>query len=107
MKHILLTTGIALLVTGSAYANTEVKLYSTQSAAKKHCPGDAPVRVNLSSKVYHLPGTRDYGTTKNGKYTCLGKFQRTSSLSLQKMGSELGQAGIARVKTQTDSSESG
>jgi len=29
-----------------------------------------PVRVwvNIASKVYHCPGTRYYGTTKNGKY---------------------------------------
>jgi hypothetical protein len=34
------------------------------------CPGDTPVWVNTKSHIYHFPGTRNYGTTKQGTYMC-------------------------------------
>ena len=34
------------------------------------CPADTVVWVNLSSKVYHYRGYKDYGTTKKGAYMC-------------------------------------
>jgi hypothetical protein len=44
--------------------------FATDAAAKAHCPTDTVVWVNLSSKVYHFAGTRDYGHTKSGTYMC-------------------------------------
>jgi hypothetical protein len=44
--------------------------FSTEAAAKAHCPTDTVVWVNTNSKVYHFAGTRDYGHTKAGTYMC-------------------------------------
>jgi hypothetical protein len=41
-----------------------------RGSAKTRCPADTVVWVNLSSKVYHYRGYKDYGTTKKGAYMC-------------------------------------
>jgi hypothetical protein len=38
--------------------------------------GDTKVWVNKDSKIYHLPGDRWYGTTKNGEYMTLSEAER-------------------------------
>ena len=43
--------------------------FSTEAEARARC-GDSVVWVNTKSHVYHLPGTRSYGTTKQGAYMC-------------------------------------
>lgn len=44
--------------------------FSTEAAAKAHCPGDTVVWGNTASKVYHFSGNRSYGNTKAGAYMC-------------------------------------
>jgi hypothetical protein len=44
--------------------------FASEGQAKAHCPGDTVVWVNLSSKIYHYSGHKDYGTTKRGAYMC-------------------------------------
>jgi hypothetical protein len=44
--------------------------FKDEVAAKAHCPTDTVVWLNPSSKVYYLAGSRYYGTTKRGAYTC-------------------------------------
>jgi hypothetical protein len=45
--------------------------FSTESAAKSHCPSDTVVWATLSrSHVYHVSGDRYYGKTKRGAYMC-------------------------------------
>lgn len=44
--------------------------FASEGQAKAHCPGDTVVWANLSSKIYHYSGHKDYGTTKRGAYMC-------------------------------------
>lgn len=44
--------------------------FAGEDQAKTHCPADTVVWVNLSSKIYHYRGYKDYGTTKKGAYMC-------------------------------------
>ena len=44
--------------------------FSTEAQAKARCPSDTVVWVNLTSKIYHFSGTRNYGNTKHGAYMC-------------------------------------
>jgi hypothetical protein len=44
--------------------------FSTEAAAKGHCPGDTVVWINSGTNVYHYSGSKNYGTTKQGAYMC-------------------------------------
>ena len=44
--------------------------YATEGGAKAHCPGELVVWANLSSKIFHFAGGRNYGMTKKGAYMC-------------------------------------
>jgi hypothetical protein len=45
--------------------------FSSEQAAKGHCPGGAVVWVNLGgSKAYHMSGNKYYGKTKHGAFMC-------------------------------------
>jgi len=53
-----------------APAAPDPKQFTTDTAAAATCPKDVVVWVNLSSKVWHLKGTKSYGTTKHGTFMC-------------------------------------
>ena len=44
--------------------------FTSEAEAKARCPSDTVVWVNTKSHIYHLAGTRSYGTTKQGAYMC-------------------------------------
>ena len=43
---------------------------SASASATSSCPGDVLVWVNTRSGIYHLPGTRWYGRTREGRFMC-------------------------------------
>ena len=47
--------------------------YATEGEAKSRCATDTVVWINLSSRIYHLSGTKSYGKTKRGSYMCRGE----------------------------------
>jgi hypothetical protein len=49
---------------------TGANQYATEAEAKIRCPLDTVVYVNLSSKIYHFAGHKDYGNLKKGAYMC-------------------------------------
>jgi hypothetical protein len=53
-----------------ATAATGANQYTIEAQAKARCPSDTVVYVNLSSKIYHFAGHKDYGNLKNGAYMC-------------------------------------
>lgn len=65
----------ALVAAGPAFAVT-VHLYQYKANAEKHCPSDTVVYVNLTTHIYHYPGTKSYGHLANGKYACLGEVSQ-------------------------------
>ena len=44
--------------------------FTTEAAAKTHCPSDTIVWANTRSRIYHYASSRIYGHTKKGAYMC-------------------------------------
>lgn len=49
---------------------TGANQFANDTQAKAKCPPDTVVWVNLSTKIYHFAGKKDYGKTKKGTYMC-------------------------------------
>ena len=73
--HSLRITSIAaaLALVATAAGAAGVKEYKTEGGAQKHCPKDTVVWGSSASGVYHMKGANNYGTTKDGKYVCMGE----------------------------------
>jgi hypothetical protein len=62
--------GVPLASAGEASIDPGKGQFATEAEAKASCPGDTVVWVNLRSKVYHVSGSKSYGSTKSGAYMC-------------------------------------
>jgi hypothetical protein len=45
-------------------------MFTTEDAARAHCPSDVVVWLNTKTGIWHEKGMRWYGRTKQGAYVC-------------------------------------
>ena len=63
-------TSPAINANTSHHSNSGLQKFSTEQAAKSHCPTDTVVWLNLRTGIYHYKGQSWYGNTKSGAYVC-------------------------------------
>ena len=51
-------------------AASSVTTFLSEIAARRHCPRDEVVWLNLPTGIYHEKGMRWYGRTKHGAFVC-------------------------------------
>jgi hypothetical protein len=66
---VLLAAGLTLSAPTTSLA-AQPALFTTEQAARQHCPADVVVWLNTQSGVYHLRGQRYYANTKRGAFVC-------------------------------------
>lgn len=66
MRRFLAAFALAFSIFSSTPAVTPI--HPTASVTQRHGDPNVTVWVNTNSGVYHCPGTRWYGNTKEGKY---------------------------------------
>jgi hypothetical protein len=77
--------GVALLAVSLAWAAPVTRaansppLFASEQDARKHCPSDVVVWLNLPTHIYHLKGQRWYGATKSGAYVCKKEADATGN----------------------------
>jgi hypothetical protein len=62
----ILIAALAALIASPALA---LHLYRTEDGARAHCK-TIVVWLNAKTMIYHMPGTKGYGTTKEGAFVC-------------------------------------
>ena len=70
MRKLVFSSAVIIGVALSGTALAALHTYKTESAAQKHCPRDIVVWDNTASGVYNMKGSKNYGTTKDGRYVC-------------------------------------
>jgi len=53
--------------------------FTSEADARARCGGDTVVWVNARSRVYHFPGSPDFGHTKRGAFMCRADADRVGS----------------------------
>lgn len=62
----------------SAPSDLAADQFSSEAAAKAHCPSDTIVWANLGgSKAYHVSGNKYFGKTKRGAFMCQKEAERS------------------------------
>ena len=83
----------------SAGSSLAANQFSSEQAAKSHCPGDTVVWANLGgSKAYHLSGDRYFGKTKHGAYMCQ---KEADASGFHKAGARGGKTAAKTTSTKT------
>ncbi len=73
--------------------------FSSEQAAKAHCPSDTIVWANLSgSKAYHTSGDRYFGKTKHGAFMCQKEADQSG---FHAAGSRAGKTATKTTTTKT------
>ena len=65
--------------TRQAPVPTPANQFASEADAKQRCGSDMVVWVNLSSRIYHYAGYKDYGKTKRGAYMCKAEAERAGN----------------------------
>jgi hypothetical protein len=58
--------------------------FASEAEARSNCRGDTVVWVNTKSRVYHFPGSKDFGNTKHGAFMCRADADRTGTFRAAK-----------------------
>ena len=67
MRRFFLALIASCLYSAAAFA---LEQFSTEAAARQHCPHDTVVWLNLPTMIWHYKGQRWYANTKHGAYVC-------------------------------------
>ena len=65
-----LTIGLMALTIAGAAHGQGMQTFTSEQAARQHCPTDTVVWLNTSSANYHFKGDAWYGRTQRGAYAC-------------------------------------
>lgn len=84
----------------SAPASLAADQFSSEQAAKSHCPGDTVVWANLGgSKAYHMSGNKYYGKTKQGAFMCQKEADQSGFHSAGRRAGATAAKGTGTTKT--------
>ena len=60
----------AATVSGAIVIAAAPAMFGTEAAARRHCPRDVVVWLNIPTHIYHEKGMRWYARTKHRAYVC-------------------------------------
>jgi hypothetical protein len=66
----ILAMGMSIPVATAAIDAAYPPLYTTETKAQQHCPGDIVVWLTVPSGTYHFKGQLGYGDSDDSAYVC-------------------------------------